>query len=61
MAKKEKLDNQNHGFPREIATKEYRVGERREQDCPGFTYVSIVGWICRREKVRRKNDNFFSR
>jgi hypothetical protein len=61
MEEKEKSNKQNHGFQKEIATKDYRIRERREKDCPGFTYVSIVGWICRRENVRRKNDKFFSR
>jgi len=61
MQKKEKSNNQNHGFSKEITTNEHRIRERREKDCPGFTYVTTVGWICRRENVRRKNDNFLSR
>ncbi len=35
----------------------YKRGDtdRRQDDCEGFTYVSTVGWICRREQCRRKN------
>ena len=32
--------------------------DRRKNPCEGFTYVSTVGWICRREKSRRKDDSF---
>lgn len=31
--------------------------ERRQDDGDGFTYVSTVGWICRREKMRRQTDD----
>jgi hypothetical protein len=58
-AKMAKSNEQNYGFHKKVATKEYRIRERREKDCRGFIYVSIVGWICRRENVRRENDNFF--
>ncbi len=34
-----------------------RDSERRREPCEGFTYVSTVGWICRREKSRRKHKN----
>jgi hypothetical protein len=30
--------------------------ERRLKPSSGFTCISTVGWICRREKIRRKND-----
>ncbi|MBC2713277.1 MAG: hypothetical protein HGJ94_20460 [Desulfosarcina sp.] len=32
-----------------------REKDRREELCEGFTYISTVGWICRREKTRRKD------
>lgn len=35
---------------------ERRYFDRRKAPGNGFTYVSIVGWICRREKRRRKNE-----
>lgn len=28
--------------------------ERRQNSREGFTYISTVGWICRREQFRRK-------
>ena len=30
--------------------------ERRIKPCNGFTCISTVGWICRREQIRRKDD-----
>jgi hypothetical protein len=30
--------------------------DRRSEPSQGFTYISSVGWIDRREKLRRKND-----
>ena len=33
-----------------------REDDRRKEACEGFTYVSTVGWICRRERVRRKGE-----
>lgn len=33
-----------------------RSEDRRTNECEGYTYISTVGWICRREKCRRKND-----
>jgi hypothetical protein len=31
--------------------------ERRQEPSSGFTYISTVGWICRREQFRRKDDS----
>lgn len=36
-----------------------RLGEdRRQEPSEGFTYITIVGWIDRRERHRRKDDPF---
>ena len=35
-----------------------RFDDRRKEPKEGFTYVSTVGWICRREQCRRKDDPF---
>lgn len=37
--------------------------ERRKAHARGFKYISTVGWICRREQIRRKDDlkDFFDR
>jgi hypothetical protein len=32
--------------------------DRRRKPSKGFTYISSVGWIDRREKLRRKNDPY---
>ncbi|MGD9368574.1 MAG: hypothetical protein PVH87_22935 [Desulfobacteraceae bacterium] len=33
--------------------------DRRREPSQGFTYISSVGWIDRREKLRRKDDPFY--
>jgi len=37
--------------------------DRRKAPACGYTYISTVGWICRREQSRRKDDpcNFTGR
>ncbi|ACN15682.1 hypothetical protein HRM2_25880 [Desulforapulum autotrophicum HRM2] len=37
---------------------EKRETERRQEAAKGYTYITTVGWICRRERARRKNDSF---
>lgn len=45
-------DQQDHDFG------DRRNDDRRKEPCEGYTYVSMVGWICRREQSRRKDDPF---
>jgi hypothetical protein len=42
---------------REIADRR-ALCDRRTRKSKGSAYISIVGWICRREQSRRKNDRF---
>lgn len=35
-----------------------RHEERRKKYGKGYIYLSMVGWYCRRERNRRKNDSF---
>ena len=42
----------------EIPERRYGA-DRRKTPAPGFTYISTVGWICRRELLRRKDDPGF--
>ncbi|WP_153306379.1 hypothetical protein [Desulfopila sp. IMCC35006] len=37
---------------------EKRATDRRKETSKGYTYITMVGWMCRREKTRRKNDDF---
>jgi hypothetical protein len=30
---------------------------RRKQESKGYCYITMVGWMCRREKTRRKDDD----
>jgi hypothetical protein len=43
--------------PQGPGIKDRRKGDRRHKKSQGFTQISIVGWICRRETVRRKEDS----
>ena len=36
---------------------DHRNGERRKVPAEGFAYISMVGWICRREQCRRRGDH----
>lgn len=36
--------------------KNRRLKDRRHDHSEGYMYISVVGWICRREKNRRNND-----
>jgi hypothetical protein len=47
---------QSSPIPQEYESNDRRKKDRRNQVCKGFTQISIVGWICRRETVRRKDD-----
>jgi hypothetical protein len=35
---------------------DHRNGERRKVPAQGFAYISTVGWICRRERCRRRGE-----
>lgn len=45
-------------FSQPLAPNDRREDDRRKETSEGFAYVSTVGWICRREKIRRKDDPF---
>lgn len=40
----------------EAALTKRSESDRRKECGDGFTYVSTVGWICRREKNRRRTN-----
>ena len=42
-------------FEKEVHHEDQREKDRREKPCEGYTYISTVGWICRRERFRRKD------
>jgi len=42
----------------EYNLKERRTEDRRKQPSEGFTRISMVGWICRRERTGRESDVF---
>ena len=54
---KEIKDSKKNMFDREQESpiEDRRKKDRRQQAGEGFCYISIVGWICRRERNRRKD------
>ena len=41
-----------------VTSLERRGDERRQFKSKGFAYIGAAGWVCRREKNRRKNDPY---
>ncbi len=44
-----------HMFP-SMDDLDRRLNDRRKHTSEGYTYISMVGWICRREHRRRSCD-----
>lgn len=40
----------------DTAKDERRKDHRRTNECEGYAYIEMVGWMDRRERVRRDND-----
>ena len=47
--------HQSHLFP-SMDPSDRRLNDRRKHNSEGYTYISMVGWICRRERRRRSCD-----
>ena len=45
-------EENNKSFSQQICEKRRRE-DRRRQPSNGFARISVVGWICRRERLRR--------
>jgi len=58
MENKESSKEAQLNFGHDADYGDRRYDDRRKDPCEGFTYVSTVGWICRREQSRRKDDPF---
>lgn len=56
MEEKEFRNESQSLFKPNKVSLERRYMHRRKALCNGFTYVSMVGWICRREKARRESE-----
>ena len=52
------MDNRKFPHEKNLRGQERRrpLGDRRKVPHEGFTRISMVGWICRRERARRKDD-----
>ena len=56
-----KLTTKNpHEEVQDAAVFRHRSGDRRKVPSKGFTFISVVGWICRRERCRRRDDKLDS-
>jgi hypothetical protein len=58
MENKEHLNEAHANLEQDADYSDRRYIDRRKEPCEGFAYVSTVGWICRREQSRRKDDSF---
>jgi hypothetical protein len=56
-AQREKRDVHFNGA-RAVSENERRKEERRQQPCEGYWYIQMVGWMDRRESVRRKDNHY---
>ena len=45
-------------FEQEADFDDRRCSDRRKEPGEGYTYISTVGWICRREQCRRRDDPY---
>lgn len=60
LFQKSPMENKNiedHVSRDEFKDRRQDQNERRKIPSDGFAYMSTVGWICRREKSRRKEDS----
>ena len=48
-------DKSNHILT-DTAKDERRKDRRRTNECEGYAYIEMVGWMDRRERMRRNND-----
>jgi hypothetical protein len=58
MENKDHLNESQAEYEQDAGLNDRRNNDRRKEPCEGYTYVSMVGWICRREQSRRKDDPF---
>ena len=56
MKGKREKDHRHEIENRAAEGQNQRKMNRREQECEGYTYIEMVGWIDRREKCRRDDD-----
>lgn len=57
----ERRTNKNNGYKdkdRRTVSPVRRKRQRRMKKSRGYAYISMVGWVDRREKIRRENDTF---
>ena len=60
MQNKENNIDADPNFDEHTDSSDRRYVDRRKESKKGFTYISMVGWICRREMPRRKDDDYDS-
>ena len=56
MEAKELSEEPQSQFQQNTESFDRRIENRRKNHSKGFTYISTVGWICRRENCRRESD-----
>ena len=56
MKDQQKKKNRRLGTSKTTKTIDQRKSKRRQRKCKGYTYIEMVGWIDRREILRRDED-----
>jgi hypothetical protein len=58
MGEQEHSHRQEDNTPPATAENNRRRTERRIHESKGYAYISMVGWMDRREKKRRQDDDY---
>ena len=56
MKDQQKKKNDRLDASKTSKTIDQRKKKRRQRECEGYTYIQMVGWIDRREMLRRDED-----
>lgn len=59
IKKNNSIQNTRINFEQGPSLESRNEKDRRKEPSKGFTYISSVGWIDRRERIRRKDDPSF--
>jgi hypothetical protein len=51
-------DQMDDVIPPDVLERRHGTDRRKAPAC-GYTYISTVGWICRREQSRRRDDSSY--
>jgi hypothetical protein len=56
MTEKQEKNHRHKNKTEAVKDQNQRKADRRQNECEGYAYIEMVGWIDRREKCRRDGD-----